>query len=99
MERTVTIGFSELVKIESDKESAEHLVGVLRNTLKRKEAEIDGFRSAQADLLSTLGKIAQITERANVGDDHPWLLIRNICLIANDSIKLYQADLNGQEAE
>lgn len=32
MARTVTMDFHELVKIESDKESAEHLVKVLRNT-------------------------------------------------------------------
>lgn len=35
MSRTVTMDFYELVKIESDKESAEHLVKVLRNTTRR----------------------------------------------------------------
>lgn len=35
MARTVMMDFHELVKIESDKESAEHLVKVLRNTTNR----------------------------------------------------------------
>ena len=35
MARTVTMDFHELVRIEADKESAEHLVKVLRNTTKR----------------------------------------------------------------
>jgi len=82
IERTVTMGYYDLIKLEADKESAEHLVKVLRSSLVRDASDLDTARAA-------LEKIAQIGDKANTQTDggHPWLLVGNMAGIARDALK------------
>jgi len=76
------MGYYELVRLEADKESAEHMVKVLRGAAARNLADLEAAREA-------LAKIAAIGDKANTQTDggHPWLLVGNMAGIAKDALK------------